>query len=152
MTTISDLTLNFPTFAHKLQKSDGKLMIFDEVGKKYRVLTPEEWVRQHCLNYLLHHLKYPTNLIKLEQSLKINQLKRRSDITIYDRQGNLFLLVECKAPQINLDAHVIKQVSQYQSQIKSPFLAITNGITHHIFAYNQTTQSIQELSQFPTFL
>lgn len=151
MTTISDLTLNFPTFAYKLQKSDGRLMIFDEVGKKYRVLTPEEWVRQHCLNYLLHHLNYPANLIKLEQSLTVNQLKRRSDITVYDRKGELFLLVECKAPHVALDAQVVHQVGHYQSLINAKFFAITNGITHHIFSINPSSQSIQELKNFPIF-
>ena len=151
MTTISDLTLNFPEFAPKLQKLAGKLMIYDEVGKKYRVLTPEEWVRQHCLNYLIQELKYPMNLIKLEHSIKINQLNRRSDITVYDRSGNLFLLVECKAPNVFLDGPVLSQVSQYQSQLKAMHWAITNGMEHHIFTYNPTSETIEQTNFFPTY-
>jgi len=144
------LILDFPSFAYKLQKSAEKLLIFDEVSKKNRVLTPEEWVRQHCLNYLIHHLNYPSNLIQLEAPIFANQLKRRSDICIYDRNGKLFLLIECKAPQVNLDASVLQQVSQYQSVLKSPFWAITNGLEHKIFTLNQENQ-VTILDFFPKF-
>ncbi|MEY2794190.1 MAG: hypothetical protein RJA76_2182, partial [Bacteroidota bacterium] len=130
MTTEAELSLAFPSFEYKLQKTDGKLTIYDEVSKKFRVLTPEEWVRQHCLHFFIHHLHYPANLIKLENQIKISQMNRRSDICVFDRQGNLFLMVECKAPHVPLDVNVLQQISQYQSKLRSNFWAITNGINH----------------------
>ncbi len=152
MTTEAELSLTFPEFAYKLQKLDGKLMIYDELSKKYRVLTPEEWVRQHCLNYLTNHLNYPANLISLEHRFKVNDLQRRSDICVFNRNGELFLIVECKAPHIVLDPNVIKQVSQYQSQLQAKFWAITNGISHQIFNWNSEQANINISTSFPDYI
>jgi len=152
MTTSSELGLNFPSFDCKLQKLEGKLMIYDELCKKFRVLNPEEWVRQHCLHYLMHHLNYPSTLIKLENTFKIHTLNRRSDICVFDRSGSLFLLVECKAPHIPIDSQVLNQLSQYQSKLKAKHLAITNGIEHQIMEVDSEKQTIKTSNQFPTFL
>jgi hypothetical protein len=152
MTTDAALTLNFPPFPYKLQKLEGKLMIYDEVCKKYRVLSPEEWVRQHCLHYLIQDLNYPSALIKLENTFKVSQLNRRSDICIYDRQGNLYLMVECKAAHVPIDSSVISQISQYQSVLKSKYWAITNGLMHQIFELDAQNKLINTSNQFPTFL
>lgn len=152
MTTSPELSLNFPAFNCKLQKLEGKLMIYDELSKKFRILSPEEWVRQHCLHYLIHHLNYPSALIKLENTFKISFLNRRSDICVFDRNGELFLLVECKAPHISINSQVLAQLSQYQSKLKAKHLAITNGIEHHIFEIDSYNQTIKTSNQFPTFL
>ena len=152
MTTNSELTLNFPSFAYKLQKLEDKLMIYDEVCKKFRVLSPEEWVRQHCLHFLIKELNYPSTLIKLENTFKISILNRRSDICVFDRNGALFLLVECKAPHIPIDDHVISQISQYQSKLKAKYLALTNGLTHQIYEIDEHQQVINTSNTFPKFL
>ena len=79
--------LNLPTFDYKLKKADGKVWIFDVIRKKYIVLTPEEWVRQHFIHYLINDFKYPRSLVKIEGGLTYNQLQKRSDITVFDREG-----------------------------------------------------------------
>lgn len=152
MSTNPELALNFPSFAYKLQKLEDKLMIYDEVSKKFRVLSPEEWVRQHCLHFLINELNYPSTLIKLENTFKVSQLNRRSDICVYDRTGELFLMVECKAPHIPIDSSVFSQISQYQSKLKSKFWAITNGLEHQIFEIDAQQKLINSSNLFPTFL
>ena len=94
--------LNLPSFDYKLKKADGKVWIFDVIRKKYIVLTPEEWVRQHFIHYLLHELKYPRSLVKIEGGLSYNTLSKRSDIVVFDRDGRPWMLVECKSPEFKL--------------------------------------------------
>src|SRR5204863_9718286 len=94
--------LNLPTFEYKLKKADGKVWIFDVIRKKFVVLTPEEWVRQHFVNYLIQHLQYPKSLIKIEGGLTFNQLQKRSDIVVFDRFAKPWMVIECKAPTLRL--------------------------------------------------
>ena len=94
------IKLNLPDFDYKLKKAEGKVWIFDVIRKKYLVLTPEEWVRQHVVHFLITHKKYPKALIKLEGGLNYNQLQKRSDIVVFDREGKPWMIMECKAPAI----------------------------------------------------
>ena len=122
--------LNLPAFAHKVQSSKTGYRIFDVVRKKYVRLTPEEWVRQHFLHYLLDHLAYPAALIRLEQGVQYNHLQHRPDIVVYDRSAKPLLLVECKAPNVPLNHDVWGQVARYNAHFNAQLLAITNGMHH----------------------
>jgi hypothetical protein len=147
MTTSPELNLVFPAFGHKVKKKEGKLYIFEEISKKYRLLTPEEWVRQHCINFLVRSLNYPASLFQIEGGLKVDKLNRRTDIRIYKKSGEIFMLIECKAPHIELTLETLQQISQYQKIQQAEYLVITNGLTNYIF--NKNTEI---LSDFPSYL
>ena len=124
------IALNLPPFEYKLKKADGKLFIFDVIRKKYTYLNPEEWVRQHFINYLIHELKYPRSLISVEDGLQYNQRLKRTDIVVFGRDGKPWMVVECKAPAVQLSEKSVFQASVYNSTLKAPFVTITNGLVH----------------------
>lgn len=140
--------LNLPSFNFKVKDVNGKVWIFDGIRKKYVVLTPEEWVRQHFIQYLIGHMNYPKSLIKLEAGLMYNQLAKRSDIVIYGRDGNPWMIVECKAPDIQLDENVIRQVSVYNKTLKASYVVITNGMRHLCFEVRAEIKSLTELPAY----
>jgi hypothetical protein len=147
MQTSPELNLVFPAYSYKVKKNEGKLYIFEEISNKYRLLTPEEWVRQHCLHYLVTELNYPASLFQIEGGMKVDKLRRRTDIRIYNARGEVFMLIECKAPQVELTIETLQQISQYQKTQQAHYLVITNGIQHHIF-----NKSSEILSDFPPYL
>ena len=147
MTTSPELNLVFPPFAHKVKKNEGKLYIFEEISKKYRLLTPEEWVRQHCIQYLVNNMNYPASLIQVEGGMKVDKLNRRTDIRIYNSSGDVFMLIECKAPQVPLTIDTLQQIAQYQKIQQAEYLVITNGLRYHIF-----NKSSEILPDFPSYL
>lgn len=148
----AELQLLFPEFEHKLTQKDGKLFIYDGIAKKYRALTPEEWVRQHCLNYLTKHLNYPTTIIQIERGHEIDHLQRRTDIQVFDKQGNVFMLIECKAPHVALTAQTFQQISQYQKKNEARYLVLTNGLAHQIFEIDKENASTSQIKEFPNYL
>ena len=125
------LELNLPAYHYRLKKEGGKLYIYDQLRKKYLVLTPEEWVRQHFLNFLISHKKVPKSLIREEALLSYHQLQKRADILVYSRRGNPLLLVECKASTEKLDEDVFLQLSTYNFKLNVPYVIMTNGLTHY---------------------
>lgn len=133
---ISLPTLNLPHFDPQLQQVDGKLFIFDPLRKKYLILTPEEWVRQHWINFLIHHHAYPRGLFSLEKGLKYNQLTKRTDLVVFDRESNPYLLIECKAPGVKIDKTTLSQVMTYNSTLNCPNLALSNGQIHIFMEYS----------------
>jgi hypothetical protein len=143
------VTLNLPEFNVKLKKSEGKVWIFDGIRKKYLVLTPEEWVRQHLLHYFIDHLQYPKSLIKIEQGLKYNQRQKRSDIIVFDRTGNPWMIVECKSPEVILNHSTTQQVAVYNSNIKAKYVAISNGMKH--ICYEAALENVVLLKNFPDY-
>jgi hypothetical protein len=147
MITSPEINLVFPAYSHKVKKKDGKLYIFEEITKKYRLLTPEEWVRQHCLQYLVNELNYPASLFQIEGSMKVDQLNRRTDIRVYNSQGDVFMLIECKAPHIDISLSTLQQISQYQKIQKAEYLVITNGLSNIIL-----DQSTKILTEFPSYI
>ena len=105
--------LNFPTYSFRLKNSENKTLIYDEIRKKFMVLQPEEWVRQHCVNFLIHDKGYPKSLINVEKELKINNLRKRYDIVIYNPDGSIHLIVECKSAKISIDQSTFDQIARY---------------------------------------
>ncbi len=135
--------LKLPEYEFRVENNQ----IFCLIRKKWVVLTPEEWVRQHFLNLLINHLDYPKGLFKLEQSIKYFKNQKRSDITVLDRDGQVFLLVECKSPDVKLNAKVVGQVAAYNKILDARYLSITNGLTHFIWEKNEN--GLEQLSKFP---
>ncbi len=122
--------LNLPQAALKLSKSGEKIYVWDDIRKKNLLLTPEEWVRQHFLYFLLQ-LGYPQSQIALESGLYLNQQLRRTDILVY-RNRKPVLLVECKAPTIKLSQDTFDQASRYNLKLKVNYMVITNGLQHFV--------------------
>jgi hypothetical protein len=129
--------LNLPPFDPLLREVEGKIWIFDSLRKKHLVLTPEEWVRQHWINYLIHHLSYPGGLFSLEKALKYNQLTKRTDLIVFDRDGRPYLLVECKAPGIAVSEKTLSQAMTYNAKLDCPNLILSNGLTHLFMTYSE---------------
>ena len=140
--------LNLPKFEYKLLAKNNKLHIFDIIRKKYVFLSPEEWVRQHFIHYLISS-GYLRSLISIENQLKLNKRNKRADIVAYDTSGSPFLLVECKAPNVKLGQTTIEQAAQYNQSKRAPYLAVTNGIFHFFFQMNLNTKQLNPVSKLP---
>lgn len=123
--------LNFPAYSPRLQKSaTGKAVIFDPVRRRFVTLTPEEWVRQHLLNYLIVIKSVPASLIAVEAPVRYNTLKKRSDIVVYGSSHKPLLIAECKAPEVPLSQDTLNQVLMYHASFSGRFLVLTNGMNH----------------------
>jgi predicted type IV restriction endonuclease len=143
--------LNLPSYKPSLKKDQGKVYIFDIIRKKYVVLTPEEWVRQHFINYLIQELNYPKSLFRIEGSLSYNKLQKRSDILIYNRIGKPWMLIECKSPTIKLTQRAFNQVAVYNMTIGAQYIAVTNGMVHYCYEAMKAGEEVKFLDDFPGF-
>ena len=123
--------LNFPVFSLHIKSRENKHFIFDLVRKKWLVLTPEEWVRQHCIHYLINEKGYPLGLIQVEKKLKVNKLEKRYDIVVFNKEGAINLLVECKRTNVPITQKTFDQIAQYNLTLNSEYLMITNGLDHY---------------------
>ncbi len=141
--------LNLPQYPFRLKQEDDTLSIFDEIRKKSIVITPEEWVRQHFVQYLIKEKKYPKTLIKLEGGHKLHGKARRTDIVVYNREGNKVLLVECKAPGVAITQKVFEQIARYNMTHKIELLAVTNGLQHYFCVINFEEGSYKFISELP---
>jgi len=142
--------LNLPSIEPKLQKRDGKIWIFDGIRKKYVVLTPEEWVRQHVIQFLIDN-GYSKNLMKVETGLLFGDLHKRADVICYDNLAQPYLLVECKNPYEKLNDNVAIQVSNYNKSIQSKYIMLSNGITHLYFSTNWEKKETEKMEQLPVY-
>lgn len=143
--------LNLPAVDFKVKKSDGKVWIFDGIRKKFVVLTPEEWVRQHFVHHLIHDLHYPRSLFRIEGSLSYNTLQKRSDILVYDRNGKPWMLIECKSPSIKLTQRAFNQAAMYNMTVGARYVAVTNGMVHFCFLPPRPGGEAVFLNDFPDF-
>lgn len=143
--------LNLPSFPLRVKQDLGKTLIFDVVRKKFVVLNPEEWVRQHFVHYLIKKLHYPRSLIKVEGGTTVNTMSKRSDIQVYDRAGRCIMLVECKSAQVPIDNTVFEQLAIYNQVYKARYLTITNGLKHYCCEMDYTLGSYRFLSDIPPF-
>jgi diaminopimelate epimerase len=143
--------LNFPTYNFRIKNSENKLFIFDEIRKKFVVLQPEEWVRQHCVQYLIEEKKYPKSLINVEKELKINSLKKRYDIVVYNSDGSIHLIVECKAPNIAISQATFDQIARYNIALKASYLMVSNGLNHYYCTINDIEKKYRFLKELPSY-
>src|SRR5690606_26694531 len=119
--------LNFPNYTFRFKNSENKVAIFDEIRKKFILLTPEEWVRQHVVHYLLNEKKYTKSYINVEKVLKINGLTKRYDVVVFNPDGSIFLLIECKAPQVAITQNTFDQIARYNMILNANYMMVTNG-------------------------
>jgi len=145
------IPLNLPAYAAKIQQDGAKSYIFDELRKKLLVLTPEEWVRQHWVQHLIRAKRYPKSLIKLEGGLKLNDMPRRSDLVVFDTNGNKILLAEFKAPSVKITQVVFEQIARYNSVHRIPFLLVSNGLQHYYCRIDFERGSFEFLADLPDF-
>jgi hypothetical protein len=143
--------LNLPPFDYVLRKQEGKVFILDIIRKKYLVLTPEEWVRQHFIHYLIHHLNYPRALLKVEGGLQYNRLQKRTDIVVYNREGTPWMVVECKSPSQKINRQVLNQASVYNASLKAKYITITNGLVHFCCVIDWETKQTATLDTLPAY-
>lgn len=123
----------------------------DELRKKYVVLSPEEWVRQHIVQYLINFKDYPKGLISLEKGLRVNDLLKRTDVLVFDSNTEPLLLIECKAPEVKITQEVFDQASRYNSVYKVKYILITNGLEHFCAEIDHISSSYKFLSDIPSF-
>jgi hypothetical protein len=121
------VNINYPEPGFRIKTEEGKEFIFDSLRKKWMVLTPEEWVRQNFVQYLLQVKNYPASLIAIEKEIKLGELKKRFDLLVYDNDHQPWMMVECKAAAIKLDDKVLEQILRYNIGIPVRYLVVTNG-------------------------
>ena len=145
------IKLDFPDYDFRISEEAGKLTIFDPVRKKYVALTPEEWVRQHVIKYLVLEKKVPLSLIRVEVEIRLYKTRKRFDLAVYDRNGQPLLVVECKAPAVLVTQEVLDQVMRYNLAMKVRFLMLTNGLKHLFCQVDTTTGGIGVIEALPEF-
>ena len=143
--------LNFPSYTFRFKNSENKVAIFDEIRKKFVVLTPEEWVRQHVVQYLLLEKKYPKSLINVEKLVKVNGLNKRYDIVVFQPNGEIFLLIECKAPEIAISQQTFDQIARYNLKLNAQYLMVTNGLNHYFCQMDFENEKYVFLKEAPEF-
>jgi hypothetical protein len=145
------LPLQLPPYPFKITDQNGQLILFDIIRKKNIVITPEEWVRQHFVQYLINQKHYPKTLIKLEGGHKLHGMPKRSDIVVYNRSGEKILLVECKAPSVAIDQKTFDQVARYNMVHKVKLVAVSNGLQHYYCRIDFENNNYQFLEELPDY-
>lgn len=143
--------LNLPEYQHNIRINGDKADIFDSIRKKYIALTPEEWVRQNFIQFLILEKGYPASLMAVEKGLKVNNMFRRTDIVLYNTLGKALMIVECKAPEVRISQETFDQAARYNLSLKVKYLAITNGLQHFCCQVNFQSQSIDFLQEIPNY-
>ncbi|OQD43277.1 restriction endonuclease subunit R [Croceivirga radicis] len=143
--------LNFDSFQFRFKNTENRLHIFDIIRKKFVVLQPEEWVRQHVVHHLIEIKKYPVSLINVEKQLIINGLKKRYDVVVFKPNGKIALLVECKAPMVTIDQNTFNQIAIYNLNADADYLMVTNGLQHYYCLMNIETENYTFLKDIPDF-
>ncbi|RXP52335.1 type I restriction enzyme HsdR N-terminal domain-containing protein [Lutibacter sp. HS1-25] len=143
--------LNLPTYKLRIKSNENKLVIFDIIRKKYVVLTPEEWVRQHLIHYLIEEKKYPISLIAVEKKVTINKLTKRTDILVFDNTGLPNIIVECKAPSVKITQATFDQIARYNLKLTSEFLIVSNGLEHFFCKMDTENECYIFLENIPNY-
>ncbi|MCU4162588.1 type I restriction enzyme HsdR N-terminal domain-containing protein [Carboxylicivirga caseinilyticus] len=142
--------LNLPTYEFRFRNHQGKEQIFDVIRKKFVALTPEEWVRQNLISFLIHHQKYSPGLIAVEMPVKVNGLNQRADIVVYNRKGMPSMIVECKAPAVAITKSVFDQAARYNMKLQVDYMMVTNGLQHFCAQLTDDKGAYQMLQEIPT--
>jgi hypothetical protein len=143
--------LNFPSFEFKLRNVSNRQEIFDPVRHKFVTLTPEEWVRQHLIAYLTKVKHYPISMIGVEKQLLLNKLSKRFDLVVFGRNANPFLLVECKAPGVEITEKTFDQAARYNMQLQAEYFLITNGLEHYTCRIDYENKQYVFIEEIPDF-
>lgn len=143
--------LNLPEYSFRTRTTEGKQYIFDSLRKKYVRLTPEEWVRQNFVQFLISEKKYPTSLIAIEAGVNINNNPQRADLIIFDRLGQPALVAEFKAPEVKISQQTFDQIVRYNRQLKVKFLIVSNGMQHYCCTIDYAENTYAFRPEIPAF-
>lgn len=143
--------LNLPQYSFRIKTTEGKSFIFDSLRKKYVRLTPEEWVRQNFVQFLITEKNYSVSLIAVEAGVKVNNNPQRADLVVYDRSGNPILVAEFKAPEVKISQQTFDQIVRYNMQLKVKFLIVSNGLDHFCCRINYLDNTYAYLAEIPDF-
>jgi hypothetical protein len=143
------LVIQYPEPAFRRKNEDGKDFIFDPLRKKWLLLTPEEWVRQNFIQYLVQIMLYPADLVAQEKIIKLGELRKRFDILVYDKQHRPWMMIECKAPSVKMDEVVLRQLLRYHISVPVGHLIITNGDT--TYGWKKIDNGLELIKELPGF-
>ncbi|MCA6423128.1 MAG: type I restriction enzyme HsdR N-terminal domain-containing protein [Flavobacterium sp.] len=143
--------LNFPSYNFRFKNSENKVSIFDDIRKKFIILTPEEWVRQHTVQFLLKEKNYPKSYLNVEKLIKLNDINKRYDIVVFKPNGELFLLIECKSPDVKITQETFDQIARYNLKLNAQFLMVTNGLNHYFCQMDFEKETYIFLEELPFF-
>ncbi|WP_299220419.1 type I restriction enzyme HsdR N-terminal domain-containing protein [uncultured Aquimarina sp.] len=143
--------LNFPAYQFRFKSSENKVSIFDRIRKKFIILTPEEWVRQHTIHYLIEEKKYPETLINVEKLVKVNDMNKRYDIIIFNSDGTIYLIIECKSHTVKITQEVFDQIARYNLSLDAEYLMITNGLEHYYCQMDYNEKRYTFLKDIPNY-
>lgn len=142
--------LNLPEADLRIKEAGQLTQVFDAVRRRFVSLTPEEWVRQHFLHFLIRDKHYPASLIGVEMMVKVNNLSQRADLVVYSKEGRPWMIIECKAPAIQLDEHVFYQAARYNLPLQAQFFVVTNGLEHYCLRFNGSGfDYLDDLPEYP---
>jgi len=145
------LQLNLPQYSFRIKKQNEKLVIFDSQRKRYVALTPEEWVRQNFIRFLIEEKGYPAAYLAIEKQLNMNGMKKRCDAILYNEHAQPFLIIELKAPNVSISQATFDQVAVYNAKLKVDFFIISNGIEHFCCKVNLETARYEFFPEIPDF-
>ncbi|MDD5570323.1 MAG: type I restriction enzyme HsdR N-terminal domain-containing protein [Bacteroidales bacterium] len=143
--------LNLPEYEFIYKTDDSSTFIYDELRRKYISLTPEEWVRQNFIQHLIHDKKFPKSLIAIEKAVKYNKLIKRFDLLVYDKSGKPLVIVECKAPSVEISQNTFDQIARYNMTLKVKYLIVTNGINHYCCKMDYKKNDYSFLKEIPNY-
>ena len=143
--------LTLPSFNAKIQFRNGKNEIFDVIRKRYVTLTPEEWVRQHFVNFLIHYKHYPSGLLANEVSIRLNGTTKRCDTVLFHKTLQPRMIIEYKAPQINISQETCNQITRYNMSLKVEYLIISNGVQHYCYHINYKNNNYDVMTDIPDY-
>lgn len=143
--------LNFPSYSFRFKNNQNKIAVFDDLRKKFVILTPEEWVRQHCVKFLQDEKNYPLSLINVEKQLKIGDLTKRYDIVVFQSTGEIRIIVECKAPSVKITQDTFDQIARYNMTLNADFLMVTNGLQHYFCQMDYENKNYVFLKDIPEY-
>jgi len=142
-------SLNLPTYSFNIKSAGERKLIFDNIRKRFVVLTPEEWVRQNFIMFLIEEKEFPSSLISVEMSIELHRMKRRCDIVVFNKTGVPTLIVECKAPSVKINQDVFDQIAAYNIKLKVKYLIVTNGLEFFFCLIDYDNNSYSFLREIP---
>lgn len=145
------VSLHFPTYSFKIKSKENKPYIWDEIRKKYLLLTPEEWVRQHSVQYLIQEKKYSPDWMAIEKQFSINNIHKRADIVVFNKKMLPYIIVECKAPNVKITQETFDQIARYNLALDAKYLMLTNGLQHFYCQMNFEKKTYIFLEELPSF-
>lgn len=145
------LKLNLPTFDYKINRTHDGLQIYDRLRRKFVALTPEEWVRQHFVEFIITHKGFPQSLIANEIGITLNNTRRRCDTVVYDNTATPLVIIEYKAPSVEISQATFDQIVRYNMVLQAKYLIVSNGLNHYCCSIDYTNQTYQFLKEIPSY-